>query len=78
MHVDRFRDLYQMTLDIYDNNRGLDIFLGQGLTEVIITFEKMKAAVVLKMNNRDDAIEINLRKLVFRQCPRCNPCIPLI
>ena len=71
--IDRFRDIYSLTLEAYDTNRNLNIFLGQAITEVECEFKSRSASIIIKTMIRDEAIDVNLRKLVFRSCPRCHP-----
>ena len=78
MTIDRFRDLYVMTLDIYENHCQTNILLGQAITEVEITFGRTTASMIIKTMVRGEAIDVNLRKLVFKNCPKCNPCIQQI
>ena len=67
-----------MTLEIYDSNRNLNLFLGQVITEVEIQFEGLSASLIIKTMIRDEAIDLNLRKLIFRTCPRCQPNVSTI
>ena len=62
-----------MTLDIDKKYCQSNILMGQAITEVELTFGRTTASVIIKTMVSDEAIDVNLRKLVFRNCIKCNP-----